>query len=450
MDKLLRQLKVEIRPIASLKPHPRNPRTHSREQIRQIKNSIETFGFTVPVLIDEEGNIIAGHGRFEALKLLGGKEVPTICLADMTEAEKHAYVLADNKLAERAGWDSELVALELAYISKLDVDFDVTLTGFETPEIDLLLGTTKATGTPEEAWPAIDPSKPTVTRLHDLWLLGPHRVLCADATMADSFSHLLEDKRAQVVFTNPSYDVPSRGNVSALESVVHRAFIRAAGDMSEAQFIAFFKTVFTHLTKYSIDGAIHFVCIDWRHAFELLSAGRDSYAELKNVCVWNKDNAGTGSFYRSKYELIFVFKKHGSAPHANNVALGRHGRNRPNVWDYPTVNMPRAGRREELAMHPTAKPIALVADAILDCSKRGAVVLDCFGGSGATLLAAQRTGRRAYLMELEPLYVDVTVRRFQAATGARAIHAQTGRSFDEIQSERGAGGRPQAMQGEKE
>jgi DNA modification methylase len=276
-----------------------------------------------------------------------------------------------------------------------------------------------------------------VTRPNDLWSLGRHKLLCADATKVDSFNRLLTSGPAQMVFIDPPYNVPIQGNVGGLGSIKHREFAMASGEMGEAEFTAFLRTSFGHLVSRSAAGSIHYVCIDWRHCFELLSAGRDTYAELKNLCVWNKDNGGMGSLYRSKHELIFVFKN-GDAPHINNVKLGVHGRNRANVWNYPGANSLREGRLEELAMHPTVKPVALVADAILDCSKRGAIVLDCFGGSGTTLIAAERTGRRARVMELDPAYVDVTVRRFQQLSGEPAIHADTHRSFDETERERGS------------
>ena len=436
VNEYLRDLKIEKLPIGALKPYGRNPRTHSAKQIQQIAASIRKFGFNNPVLIDEERRVIAGHGRLEAAKLLGITEVPTIRLEDMTQAQKHAYVLADNKLAENAGWDREFLALELADITKLDSEFDLTLTGFETAEIDILLEAAQA-HRPDEADDVaeVDDTRPTVTRPSDLWILGKHTLLCADATKAESFDRLLRGEQADLVFIDPPYNLPIRGNVSGLGSITHREFAMASGEMSEAEFTAFLRTSFDQLVTHSVAGSIHFVCIDWRHCFELLSAARDIYSALKNLCVWNKDNGGMGALYRSKHELIFVFKN-GDAPHVNNIKLGMYGRNRSNVWDYPGANSLRQGRLEELAMHPTVKPIALVADAILDCSNRGSIILDCFGGSGTTLIAAERTGRHARLIECDPAYVDVTVRRFQELTGEKAIHAETHLSFDDAEQKR--------------
>jgi len=437
IDNYTNKLQIENLPIASLKPSARNPRTHSPKQIEQIGRSIREFGFTNPVLIGPDRGVIAGHGRIEAAKLLGIGEVPTIRLDHMTEAQKRAYVIADNRLAENAGWDRELLALELQYLSDLDLNFDATITGFDTPEIDVLIQEIDLDGTSDRAdeVPEIDESVPPVTRVGDLWELGDHRLLCADATKAESFDSLLEWEKAQMVFADAPYNVRIDGNVCGLGAIKHREFQMASGEMSESEFIEFLKTTLGHLATFSIDGSIHFVCMDWRHGFELTSAGRGVYSELKNLCIWNKNNGGMGSLYRSKHELVFVFKN-GTDAHINNIELGRHGRYRTNVWDYAGVNTMRAGRMDDLAMHPTVKPTALVADAILDCSKRHGIVLDCFGGSGTTLLAAEKTGRRGYLMELDPAYVDVTIKRYQKFTGKVATHATTGVTFADTQTER--------------
>lgn len=428
---------IETLPVGSLKPYARNPRTHSPKQIQQIANSIRQFGFTNPVLIDADGGVIAGHGRIEAAKALGITQVPTIRLDRMTEAQKRAYIIADNKLAENAGWNRELLALELQYLTNLDLEFDATVTGFESPDIDVLIQELDLDGTGDEAdeIPDIDASAPPVSRLGDLWCFGEHRLLCADATKSDSFSRLLQGTKAQMIFTDPPYNVRVDGNVCGLGAIKHREFQMASGEMTESEFIEFLKTTLGNLASFSVDGSIHFVCMDWRHCFELISAGRNIYSELKNLCVWNKTNGGMGSLYRSKHEFVFVFKN-GNGTHINNVELGSHGRYRTNVWDYPGISSMQANRLEELAMHPTVKPVALVTDAILDCSKRGGIVLDCFGGSGTTLVAAEKTGRRGYVMEIDPTYVDVSVRRFEKVTGKLARHAESGLTFAETKDRR--------------
>jgi DNA modification methylase len=436
-ERYLRKLEVQLLAVSGLKLYSRNPRSHPAKQIRKIADSIHQFGFVIPVLVDSHRGVMAGHGRIEAAKLLGMHRVPAICVDQMTEAQKRAFIIADNKLAENASWNQEFLRLELKDISELDCEFDLTITGLETAEIDSLLELEELSGSSDEAddVPQLDVSTSAVTREGDLWLLDGHRLLCDDATKADSFRSLLNGKQAQMVFIDPPYNVPINGHVSGLGKVKHREFAMASGEMSEAKFIAFLGTILGYLSDHSVDGSIHFICMDWRHSFELQSAARPIYSEFKNLCVWTKDNGGMGSLYRSKHELVFVFKN-GSCAHINNVELGRYGRNRTNVWDYAGVNSFRDGRLEELAMHPTVKPVALVADAILDCSKRSGIVLDCFGGSGTTLIAAEKTGRRSCVMELDSAYVDVTIRRFQKLTGKRAIHAEAQRTFAEIERER--------------
>jgi hypothetical protein len=370
----LAELKIVHQHPAALTPRSSNPRTHSEKQLRQIADSIRTFGFTNPILVDQDNGIVAGHGRVEAAKRLKLESVPTIRLEDMTEAEIRAYVIADNRLAENAGWDRELLAIELQYLCELDLDFDVTITGFEMPEIDVLFGELQAAGSdpdehdPADEVPDVDESVPAVTRPGDLWLVGKHRLICGDATHPAVYTGLLGDDRAQMVFTDPPYNVPIDGHVCGLGSVKHREFAMAAGEMSEAEFTRFLATVFGNLAARAADGAIHYICMDWRHLGEVLAAGQGAYNELKNLCVWAKTNGGMGALYRSQHELVFVFKS-GKGAHINNVELGKHGRYRTNLWTYAGVNSFGRSRDEDLAMHPTVKPVALVADAILDCSR---------------------------------------------------------------------------------
>src|SRR5260370_5369460 len=259
-----RKLDVEVLAIGSLKPYARNPRTHSDKQIHQIANSIREFGFTNPVLMDSDLGVIAGRGRIEAAKLLGIRKVPTIRLDHMTEAQKRAYVIADNRLAENAGWDRELLALELQYLSDLDLDFDATITGFETPEIDVLIQGIDLDGTSDQAdeVPGIDESVPLESRLGNPWEVCDHRLLCADATKAESFDRLLNAQQPQMVLLDPPYNVRIDAHVCGLGAIKHREFQMAAGEMSEPEFIAFLKTTLGNLATFSVDGWIHFVCMD--------------------------------------------------------------------------------------------------------------------------------------------------------------------------------------------
>jgi|HubBroStandDraft_6_1064221.scaffolds.fasta_scaffold26006_6 DNA modification methylase len=428
--------KVEMIAINRLVPHTANARTHSRAQIREIAASMKRFGFTNPVLVNDAGRIIAGHGRVEAAKHLGLREVPTLRLSHLTDAELRAYVIADNKLAEKAGWDREILAIELQGL--IDVDFEVELTGFETAEIDFILDDAdearrEAAGAEDDV-PEPLPG-PTVTKAGDLWLLDKHRIFCGDARDDDAYEQLLESERAEFVFTDPPYNVPIDGHVCGHGNIRHREFTMASGEMSPEAFTDFLATVFRCLVAHATDGSIHDICMDWRHIAEMMTAGRAVYSELKNLCIWTKTNAGMGSFYRSQHELVFIWKS-GDKPHINNFELGQHGRSRTNVWNYAGVNTMRPGRLEELAMHPTVKPVAMVADAIKDCSRRNGIILDPFLGSGTSLIAAQRTGRCARGIEIDPGYIDVAIRRWQSYSGKAAILAATGQTFEEIGEER--------------
>jgi DNA modification methylase len=429
----LSQLQVTYEEIQNLVPYARNARTHSKRQIRQIADSIRTFGFLNPVLVNRSRMIIAGHGRVDAAKLLGMKSVPTICLENLTEDEIRAYILADNRLAEKAGWDNSILAIELQHLTSVDLAFDVSITGFEVAEIDLILEQAAAEEQKEEEEEPVEiNSGPAVTKVGDIWLLGDHRLICGDALDESTYSALMDGQKADVVFTDPPYNVKIDGNVCGKGAIHHREFAMASGEMSESEFFDFLCRALSLLERHSRDGSVHFICMDWRHAAEVLLAGKKAYDTLLNLCVWTKDNGGMGSFYRSQHELVFVFRK-GTEPHRNNVQLGRFGRNRTNVWRYPGVNtLSRCGEEGNLlALHPTIKPVAMIADAILDCSARGDIVLDNFSGVGSTILAAERVGRVCYAIELDPLYVDTAVERWEKHTGARAVSAATGQYFDQ-------------------
>jgi DNA modification methylase len=433
-------LKIAYRDPTLLKPRARNPRTHTPKQIKQIAASIEQFGFVSPVLVDANSGIIAGHGRVEAAKLLGISDIPTVSADHLSPSQIRAYVIADNRIAENAGWDRQLLALELQELS-VELNFDVTVTGFETAEVDILIGELDQSGADEaDQVPEIDRLKPAITRPGDLWRIGDHALFCGDALDRKSYATLLGSKKAQMVFTDPPYNVPIARHVSGKGKVKHREFAMASGEMTTAQFTKFLKTAFQRLVAVSTDGSIHFICMDWRHMREMLDAAAP-YGELKNLCVWAKTNSGMGSLYRSQHELVFVFKS-GAAPHINNVELGRFGRNRTNVWNYAGVNTFGKDRDVELAMHPTVKPLALVVDAILDCSKRGGIVLDAFAGSGTTLLAAERTGRHGRGIEIDPYYVDTIIRRLSDVCGLKAINALSGSSFEEMSASQSLKKRP--------
>jgi DNA modification methylase len=381
---------VKLCSVRNLRPNKRNARTHPKKQIKQITNSIRRFGWTYPILADENGTILAGHGRYLAALELGLSTVPVMTLASLSETEKRALALADNKVALNAGWDRELLARELGELADLlpECDLDVEITGFEPAEIDGLLGDL----VDPELDPADDAPPPPMTavsRPGDLWELGPHRLLCGDAQSAIDMQRLMGTD-ATMMITDPPYNLPIR-RVQGRGRIKHRDFVQASGEMSSVEFTRFLQSVLSLAAEHSVPGAIHFDFIDWRHMGDLLAAGSAVYSELKNVIVWAKTTPAQGSFYRSQHELIFAFKNE-DAPHLNNFGLGQHGRNRSNLWTYAGVNTFRAGRMDELAMHPTVKPVALVADAMKDCSRRGDIVLDPFMGSGTAIMAAERVG----------------------------------------------------------
>ena len=351
-------------------------------------------------------------------------------------AKKRALAIADNRIALNAGWNIEILALELQELSTLDIDFDLEVIGFDTAEIDILIDGPRRKPAPMPADQVVAIPAVAVSRPGDLWLLGEHKLLCGDAREAECFAALMGEERAGVVFTDPPYNVRVDGHVCGSGKITHREFAMASGEMSKSEFIDFLTRTLGNAAQVSLDGAIHFVCMDWRHMGEIITAGRAVYAEMKNLCVWNKNNGGMGSFYRSKHELVFVFKV-GAGPHQNTIQLGRSGRYRCNVWDYPGVNTMRRGRLEDLGMHPTTKPVALVADALKDCSRRRDIVLDPFAGSGTTVMAAQKTGRRARVMEIDALYTDVSLRRWETYTQRDAVHQATGCTFAEIAAQRG-------------
>ncbi|WP_374347867.1 site-specific DNA-methyltransferase [Phenylobacterium sp.] len=429
---------IEMQAPGSLRPYAQNARRHSKAQIAQIVTSIQRFGFTNPVLVSDQDEIIAGHGRVLAAKKLGMTSVPTLRLSHLTAEERRAYILADNKLALNAGWDSELLAIELQAL--IDTDFDISLTGFSLAEVDVVLDAARnsdpKTPIAREDEP-VPVAERAVTQRGDVWRLGRHRLICGDARDPSDYASLLAGEKVDLIFTDAPYNVPIDGHVTGLGKIHHREFAMASGEMSETEFTGFLIESLAASAGVCRDGAIAFVCMDWRHMGELLAAGRAVFSELKNVCVWNKTNGGMGTFYRSKHELVFVFKV-GTAPHTNTFGLGDTGRYRTNVWDYPGVSSLGAGRKDALEMHPTVKPTALVADAIRDCTKRGDLVLDAFAGSGTTLIAAETCGRSARLIEIDPLYCDTIIRRFEKVTGKTAKLASNDLGFEDVQERRGA------------
>lgn len=428
------EVQIEYRAVADLVLDSRNPRQHSQSQVNQLADSICEFGFVMPVVVDHGGQVVIGHGRVLAAKQLAMARIPVVAVRHLSAAQLKALRIADNKLAQNSHWDERLLGESLLELQSLDRDFDLSITGFSLSEIDLAIQKLSGAVITDPDDDVGSETGVAVCRPGDIWELGPHRIHCGDATTEVAFASLMKEERADVVFIDPPYNVRIDGHASGKGKVRHREFAQGAGEFSREQFVEFLTKACTQLKAYTVNGSIHFVCMDWKHVEELLTAGRAVYSELKNIVVWAKSNAGMGSLYRSQHELICVFKS-GSGPHVNNVKLGKNGRNRTNVWEYASASTQARKGNNVLKLHPTVKPVSLVMDALLDCSNRGHVVLDCFLGSGTTLLAAERTGRICRAIELDPLYVDTAVRQWQNLTGSAAVRASDGKPFRDVEAE---------------
>ena len=325
-----------------------------------------------------------------------------------------------------------MLALEFAelQIALPEFSLDLGITGFEPGEVDSIIEeSAEERADPSDEIPELHAA--VTARIGDLFVLDQHRLVVGDTQNAQTFVSLMQGDLAEMAFLDPPYNVQINGYVAGHGRIKYREFADASGEMTSSQYVAFLEKTLGLCARFTTDGGITYCCMDWRHAAELLQAGTTVYDELKNICVWAKTTPGLGSFYRSQHELVFVYKR-GTAPHINTIALGKNGRGRSNIWNYAGLNTFRAGRMDELKMHPTVKPVALIADAMRDCSRRGSIILDAFAGSGSTIMAAEQVGRRAFCIEIDPQYVDVAIRRWQRVTGKDVILESTGQTFDEI------------------
>lgn len=428
--KTVPKLRLIYRRVDELKPSPSNPRRHPKWQIRKIVKSIQAFGMVVPVLLRSD-EIIAGHGRIVACKELGIMEVPTVQLGHLSPEQAKALMIADNRLTDTSDWDDHLLASELKELATVDLDFDLEAIGFDMGEIDVLIESLLDCTPSDNADQIIVPSEGApVSRLGDVWILGDHRVLCGDATNAQSYEHAISGTTAAAVITDPPYNVPIAGFVSGLGKHKHDDFVMAAGEMSPEEFSGFLYRVLELLKSSMKSGSLIYLFMDWRSLGLLLNVVSRHSLMLKNICTWSKNQAGMGSFYRSQTEFC-VCCQSGATRHRNNIQLGKNGRHRTNLWSYPSINTERHRSEESdlLALHSTVKPVAMIQDIILDCTARRDYVLDPFLGSGTTLIAAQRSGRRCIGIELDPRYVDTAVRRWERFTGEQAVHESDGKSF---------------------
>jgi DNA modification methylase len=422
-------LQIEMVPHGSIHPNSKNPRRHDRKQGRQMEDSLRRFGFKGAIIVDQHtAMILAGNALWEAAGRLGMDEVPVLRASFATEADRRAFILAHNKLAEQSSWDTEIVAEELRFLFDSGYDFEVT--GFNTNDLDFSIVTEPE---PNEVIELPDPGARAVSRLGDLWHVGPHRILCGNSLDTVSYEALLADELADMVFSDPPYGVRIHGNVSGLGKVQHREFEMMSGEQTPAELTAFFRRIFRNCVRFSRTASIHYHCIDWRNAREMQDAADGVYTEFKQLIVWDKGAGAMGAFYRSQHELILVFKS-GRGRHVNNFELGQQ-RYRTNIWRYDGAAQFRKGRQDDLAAHPTVKSTAMVIDAIRDCSNTGDLILDPFAGSGTTAAAAHHAGRRCATIEIDPLYVDTALKRLCKVTGLPAIHAD-GRAFDAVAADR--------------
>lgn len=430
--------RVELVDLDRITPPSKFLKAFTKPNVRTCARFIEQFGFLTPILIDGDGNILGGVLFFLAARLLELSEVPTVRITHLSPDEQLAYRIAEQRINELSPWDGQALGEALKHLSAQNLSFDLDITGFSLPEIDLwiegLSGPTNASA--EEPVPKV-PSDPTV-RLSEIWRCAGHRILCGSALDKDCWSALMGTVKANLVFTDPPYNVAVKGHVGGKGAIQHREFAMASGEMSSDEYLNFLTDIGRALKKNSADGSLHYFCIDWRHVSEVLKAGEAIFERLINICTWVKDNGGMGSFYRSQHELIVVFRN-GNRAHRNNIELGRHGRNRSNVWNYAGANSFSGRTTDEgnlLKLHPTVKPVQMVADAILDSTARRGIVVDCFLGSGSTLLAAERVGRRLYGMEIDPAYVEVCIQRWQRHTGQDATLEATGETFAQVAAKR--------------
>ncbi len=422
-----RDLSPRLVSVAGLKQLGRGARKHPPGQLRKLAESLKQFGFVLPILTGSGGHVVAGWALVLAARQLGLAEVPAVSLKDLSEAELRSLRLALNRLAEDSRWDGKELRLELSEIVALAPHVELEISGFEIAEIERILD--RGDPEQEEGLPSIDAASAPVTRPGDLWLLGDHRVLCGDPSSPESYDRLLGGEKAAMMFADASGAWGIKGGMSG-PGVIERANSVPANELSSTKDLSLLKAIFGHAARCSIDGAIHFLCTPWQHAKEVIIAGEEIYGGLEDVCgcILEKSNAGTGLLYRPQFELVLVFKV-GKGPHVNNMARGRKGRQRTNFWDYAGQKGLTKTAKSKLGPGAGGKPVNMIADAISDCSDPGARILDLFGGAGATLIAAERTGRLARVIERDPILVDLCIARWQRLTGGVVRHADTGRPF---------------------
>jgi DNA modification methylase len=432
------ELAIERVPIDQLRRNPNHTRKNCPKQVRRISKSIRSFRFNAPLLVDDNLMVLSGHARLEACKSLGFRQVPVIRLRHLGEDRAAGFAIAENKLAETGEWDFEALGRVLGELHHRipELDFSLDATGFDDAEIEALIFDVDETAAAEPDEPPIDPG-PAVCRPGDRWTLGRHVLVCGSSLEQDAYDLLMSEERAAMVFTDPPYGVAISGHVKTKGKSGHREFAMGGADMSSSELTAFFTQAWRLCSAFSLEGSLHYAFIDGAHLFDMLTSTRAVYDRQVSLCVWHKTNAGMGSFYRQAHELVVVSKK-GSAPHQNHIQLGRFGRNRTTVWSHAGagVFLKSAEDADLMGQHPTPKPVRLIVDALLDASSPNDVVLEPFCGSGSTLIACERTQRRCRAIELDPLYCDLTIRRWRRHCGQEAVR-QDGMTFTRLEAEGG-------------
>lgn len=425
---LLPELRLSEMALSDLRASPHRTRRSTPEHVARLAKSIADLGFTVPILVCDS-EIVDGHVRVEAASQLGLEKVPAIEVGHLSPVEVRKLRLALNRTAELGEWDLDQLRGEIIALETLEVDLDST--GFTVQDLDIIRLTDVDEDVGEDWEDILEAEGPAVSRTGDLWLLGEHRIVCGNALEADVTARLLGGEPVDLVLTDPPYNVPIAGNVSGLGRKVHGEFAMASGEMDDDEWQAFLDRTLAVLADSLAEGGVVFAFMDWRSIDRLYAAGAAAKLNLINLVVWYKQAGAMGGLYRSAHELIAVFCK-GASPRTNNVALGRHGRNRTNVWEAPGANRRGSSANAMLSQHATPKPVELCVDAILDVTQRGGTVLDIFLGSGTTLIAAEKTGRACRGIEIEPRFVDVTIRRWEAFTGQEAVLEATGGTFAQV------------------
>ena len=432
------ELVIETVPIETIKDNALNPRKHSPRQLKALARSIRDFGFVAPVLIDKDNVLICGHGRVSAARSLSLAAVPALRVEHLSPAQVRALMIADNKLGDMSSFDDALLIENFKLLSVEGMSLDLETTSFTMGEIDVLLDQPAPADTPDpDDEPVEAGSTLPVNRVGDVWQLGVHRMACGNSLDPEVWSELMQGEKAVMSCSDVPYNIVIAGNVSGLGKIRHSNFVMASGELDRDEFTAFLEQAFRLTAQHSVSGSIHFTFIDWKHLGEMQAAGDAAFSELKNVIVWDKGkNGGMGSLYRSAHELIFCWKA-GRGRHINNVSLGMWGRNRTNIFRYPGIaSFRHSDEGDLLALHSTPKPVRMIADAILDVSNRGDLVVDAFLGSGTSIIAAERVGRRCYGIELDPKYADTIIARYERHSGVQAVHCGSGRTFAEIAEER--------------